>query len=144
MKKKFFLLFIFINFVRSSDWSKYITCTKSFGLNPLRMKLYSKSNSLLDKIESTEDFKQKCLLDPKTSDGGELSYVPSSNKKEFLHVNPNGMEFEELNVFVLDFQMINNDIVHVNFLDYEYPKCIYFFTIHNYFNIYIIKLLPLR
>ena len=120
MKQKILSFFFIINFVCCTDLYGHMTCTKSLGLNPLRLKLYSKSNASLGKVKSMEEFKNKCLFDTeKTRNGGEISYVPSSSKQNFLHENSNSSEFEDLNVFVLNFQMINNDIVHVNFLEYE-------------------------
>lgn len=94
-------------------------CTNQFSLLPVRYQLYSMADPKTSRVNSVAELTESCkhISIKNSTFHKELYYSKKFNKRETLFSGPAGDEY--LNVFVLDFRMINNDVIYINFLDYE-------------------------
>jgi hypothetical protein len=97
-----------------------INCTNNLNSMVLRIQVYKKNES--KSLESESEFLNKCTQNYlKNHRLNELFYFKLVNQHWTLLTNPIKTHLNEhFHIFIFDFRMISNDVVYVDFLNYNY------------------------
>ncbi len=114
-----FLSFAYFNF--SGLVYSSIVCTNQFSQLPLRVQLYASTKSSdTSHLYSINELSQRCVHNTinNVTFHQELFYSKLFNIQETL-LSGSLVQKEHLNVFILDFRLINSNVIFIDFFDYE-------------------------
>lgn len=100
----------------TSESQASLMCTNQFSILPMRLESFVKSSPTDQAVSSPH-----CHFSPENSTlDTHREYYFTRSKDTYLTKNASYHSvYEDLNIFILDFRMINSDVVYLDFLNYE-------------------------
>lgn len=112
----FYFISIFMNLLASESQASMM-CTNQFSILPMRLESFVKSSPTDQAVSSPQ-----CHFSPENSSTLDThrEYYFTRSKDTYLTKNANYHSvYEDLNIFILDFRVVNSDVVYLDFLNYE-------------------------
>ena len=112
------LIIVLVKLFRESRQS--MVCSNQFAIQPLRLEFFRRPNTKKQTVPSLQELVDKCHYKSEIGVGSSHNYYFSKSSHYLKNArNASSQDSDNLNVFILDFRMVNSDVVYLDFFNYE-------------------------